>query len=290
MNILENDYLRVSVSPEGAELTSVFDKKNKLERLWSAEPDVWNRHAPILFPTVGRLLDNQYTYRGKSYTMPQHGFARDCTFSVIRENERMLSYVLTDSPETRANYPFPFSLQIDFNLVDNHVHVHHTVLNMGKFPMLFAIGGHPGFACPLLPGESLADYYIEFEHAETCARWYANEDGHIYKSEEKYLDDTTVIPYTDDLFSEDALVFKKLKSSRVSIKCNTNEHAVTMDYAGWPYLGIWSKAGGAPFICLEPWHGIADHVDHDGDLKKKEGMITLKPKQDFCCEYGLSFT
>lgn len=290
MSILENEYLRVAVKPEGAELTSIYDKANNLERLWQADPAVWNRHAPILFPFVGRLRDNTYCYRGYTYSLPQHGFARDSTFRLKRESATSVSYELSDTPESRANYPFAFALQLDYTLDGNKVRVAHTVANPGVETMYFSIGGHPAFRCPLLEGEAFSDYYIEFEKKETCARWYANGDGLIDRSEENYLLDTAIVPYTLDRFGEDALIFKHLDSTEVSIKSFKNAHAVTLDFAGWPYLGIWSKPGGAPFMCLEPWFGIADHAGHDGELTRKEGIMALEPGLNFCCEYSLAFT
>lgn len=290
MQHLENDFLRISASASGAELTRIFDKQNNLERLWSGDPAVWNRHAPILFPIVGRLRDNQYTFDGKEYSLPQHGFARDQVFKLKRQTPTTLAYELTDSDATRANYPFAFVLQVEYTLRGNEILVAYTVSNPGSGTMYFSIGGHPGFACPLLEGEKFNDYYIEFEKKETCARWYANENGLIHKVEENYLLDTEIIPYTMDRFKEDALVFKDLQSSRVSIKSFKNEHAVTLDFSAWPYLGIWSKPGGAPFICLEPWYGIADHTDQSGDLTKKEGIMPLEPGLNFCCAHRLLFS
>jgi galactose mutarotase-like enzyme len=290
MQHLENDYLRISASSSGAELTRIFDKKHSLERLWDADPAVWNRHAPILFPIVGRLLENRYVYGGKEYSLPQHGFARDCVFELKRQTTTTLSYELTDSENTRADYPFAFVLQVDYTLHKNQVRVAYTVSNPGTQTLYFSIGGHPGFACPLMEGEVFSDYYIEFEKKETCARWYADQNGLIYKKEADYLRDTAIIPYTMDRFREDALVFKELQSSRVSIKSFKNAHAVTLEFPGWPYLGIWSKPGGAPFICLEPWYGIADHTGHSGELTRKEGIMPLDPGLNFCCEYGLIFT
>ena len=290
MSTLENEYLRVSAKPEGAELTSIYDKANNLERLWQADPAVWNRHAPVLFPFVGRLRNNTYHYRGQSYSLPQHGFARDSTFRLKRESTTSVSYELSDTPELRANYPFAFTLQLDYTLSGNKVHVAHTVTNPGAETLYFSIGGHPAFRCPLLEGEAFSDYYIEFEKKETCTRWYANANGLIDRSEENYLLDTAIVPYTLDRFSEDALIFKHLDSTEVSIKSFKNAHAVTLDFAGWPYLGIWSKPGGAPFMCLEPWLGIADHAGHDGELTSKEGIMPLEPGLNFCCEYSLAFT
>ena len=290
MSTLENEHLRVSVKPEGAELTSIFDKTNNLERLWQADPSVWNRHAPVLFPFVGRLVNDTCHYRGKTYSLPQHGFARDCTFRLIRETSATISYELADTPETRANYPFAFKIQLDYSLHGNKVRVAHTVTNPGVETMYFSIGGHPAFRTTLLEGESFSDYYIEFEKKETCTRWYANGNGLIDRSEEKYLSNTALVPYTLDRFSEDALIFKNLESSEVSLKSFKNGHAVTLDFAGWPYLGIWSKPGGAPFVCLEPWFGIADAAGHDGELTRKEGIMRLESGLNFCCEYALTFT
>lgn len=290
MQHLENEYLRVEAKPEGAELTRIFDKEHGLERLWSADPKVWNRHAPILFPIVGRLLNNQYTYGGATYSLPQHGFARDCVFKVKRQTHTTISYELADSESTRATYPFAFHLQVDYSLHENQVRTACTVSNSGAKTLYFSVGGHPGFACPLLEEEKFNDYYIEFEKKETCARWYANANGIIHKVEENYLLDTAIIPYTLDRFKEDALIFKDLQSHRVSIKSFKNDRAVTLEFAGWPYLGIWSKPGGAPFICLEPWYGIADAVGHNGELTEKEGIMPLEPGLNFCCEYGLAFT
>lgn len=290
MQLLENDHLRVSVSAHGAELTSVLDKTNGMERLWSGNAAIWNRHAPILFPIVGRLVGDDYTYQGKTYSLPQHGFARDATFIMRKRTMESLSYHLKDSERTHAVYPFPFLLQVDYILRENEVRVAYTVSNTGNAPMYFSIGAHPGFACPLLPMEHFSDYFVEFEKPETCARWYVDESGLIARKEDNYLQDTQVIPYTLDRFSEDALIFKDLASNKVSIKCNKNDRVVTLDFAGWPYLGIWSKPDGAPFICLEPWHGIADHVQHDGDLTTKEGIIPLDAGLNFCCEYGITFS
>lgn len=290
MSTLENDHLRVSVKPEGAELTSIFDKANNLERLWQADPAVWNRHAPILFPFVGRLRNNTYQYRGTSYSLPQHGFARDCTFQLKRQSPTKVSYELSDTPETRSNYPFAFTLQLDYTLQGNQVRVAHTVSNPGADTLYFSIGGHPAFRTPLLEGEAFSDYYVEFEQKESCARWYANEQGLISRFKENYLGDSVVVPYTLDCFAEDALIFKHPRSRKVSIKSAKNRHAVTLDFDSWPYLGIWSKPGGAPFVCLEPWFGIADAADHDGELTRKEGIMHLESGLNFCCEYALTFT
>jgi galactose mutarotase-like enzyme len=179
---------------------------------------------------------------------------------------------------------------VDYTLVDNEIKVAYSVTNPAETAMYFSIGGHPGFACPLMPTEKFSDYYIEFEKPETCTRWYANESGNIDRAEENYLHDTRIIPYTLDRFGEDALIFKHLQSSEVSIKSEKNDHAVTLHFGGWPYLGIWSKPEGAPFICLEPWYGIADHVQHTGELTEKEGIMKLDGGLNFCCEYGLRFT
>lgn len=58
IHTIENDYLRVSVDDHGAELCSIFDKVHNREVIWQADPAYWKRHAPVLFPNVGRHFED----------------------------------------------------------------------------------------------------------------------------------------------------------------------------------------------------------------------------------------
>ena len=90
--VLENDSLMLEINADGAELTRIYDKKKKRDVLWEADPKVWGRHSPVLFPFVGRSFDNQYVHNGQVYPMGQHGFARDMVCSGgFRRNKKEIS-------------------------------------------------------------------------------------------------------------------------------------------------------------------------------------------------------
>src|SRR5699024_7785261 len=147
---LENEYIIVQAKQQGAELTSIRMKEDNTEYLWNADPSHWNRHAPILFPIVGRLVNNTYFVDGTAYEMSQHGFARDMTFDIIHQTDTSVSFLLTSTEETLKKYPFLFSLTVTYTLVDTKVVVDYKVENTGKKEMYFSIGAHPGFNCPIV--------------------------------------------------------------------------------------------------------------------------------------------
>ena len=149
LHTIENDYLKVTVSDHGAELTSVYDKAQDFERIWCADPAVWNRHAPVLFPFVGKVKDGAYHYNGNTYAMKtQHGFARDAEFTCIEETTDSITHKLVYSDETLEIYPFEFELLITHRFDAENprlLHVTWAVKNLGSDEMLYSIGGHPGF-------------------------------------------------------------------------------------------------------------------------------------------------
>ena len=151
-HILENERLRITVSDSGAELISVFDRDAGRERLWQADPAIWNRHAPILFPFVGKLTDGKYRVGGREYNMKtQHGFARDMDFICTKETETGVSHQLTATDETMASYPYDFRLTIEHSLdpaEPGRLNIRWVVENPGDTGMLYAIGGHPAFLPP----------------------------------------------------------------------------------------------------------------------------------------------
>lgn len=263
-----------------------MDTEQMLEFIWQADPQVWPRHAPVLFPIVGKLQDNSYSYQGQTYQLPQHGFARDEVFELVEEEANRLTFELRDSPATRRAYPFAFRLRISYELEGNTVTVRYGVRNPGDEELLFSIGGHPGFNCPLLPGELFTDYFLEFEQPETLERFLV-EDGLLTGETEKVMENKRVLPLRDDLFAKDALVLKSFASGRLTLKSNRHPHQVEVSYEGFPYLGIWSKPVGASFLCIEPWYGIASTIGSSTDLTQKEGIIGLPPGEEFSCSYTI---
>lgn len=283
---LKNEQLEITVKEQGAELTSIFSEPFNLEYLWQADPVFWPRHAPVLFPIVGKLKDNKYYFEGKDYSLNQHGFARDKTFKFMPSaNTNELIFVLKDDAETLATYPFHFEFHVVYTLHENTLQVIYKVINTGNSEMCFSLGGHPAFNCPLHENESFEDYFLEFNCNENAEKWLL-ENGLRSGKTEIVLDNEKILPLTEELFADDALVFKNLKSTSVKLKSKRTENGLDFNFIGFPYLGIWKKPG-AHFICIEPWFGVADDVNTDQEFSTKEGVLMLEAGEKFVCNYSI---
>lgn len=288
---LANRFLSVVISPQGAELTRISSRDGAVDYLWEGDPAVWKRHAPILFPIVGRLKNDRYVYEGVEYEMTQHGFARDLEFQVLERSGRdgqRVTMELTESDQTLAMYPFRFVLRVSYHLDDRVLETGYLVRNPADVPMYFSLGAHPAFRCPIDENETFSDHAIVFERPESAHRYYL-EDGLIASREDVFLNSTHVLPLAPALFERDALVFKDLVSKRVSLRNGFGSHRVAVEFPAFPYLGLWTKPGSECFICIEPWHGLADSIDADGDLTRKEGILRLEPGQTFQCAMRMRF-
>lgn len=285
MTIIENDYLRLTAQVKGAELTSIFDKERKIEYLWQADTKHWGRHAPVLFPIVGRLQENSFSYNGNSYSMNQHGIARDMNFQVLETTENSVLFCLKSKGKTLKLFPFHFNLRIRYTLEEKTVKVTYEVVNPFLEPLYFSVGGHPAFNCPLGEGEKRSDYQLVFDEKETVSTQELT-DGLRNGTTREILNQADSLPLTNDLFDNDALIFNDLKSSSVTLQ-KGDEKKWTFHFEGFPYLGIWSKSSESPFVCIEPWFGIADSTAHNQDFKEKEGIIKLEPSKIFDCNYSI---
>lgn len=286
MHSIENKFLRISTKEQGAELTSIFKMSSKKEYLWQAEAAFWGRHAPVLFPIVGRLKDDQYYIGKKAYSMKQHGLARNLDFSMIRNDGYSIIFELKATPETLKQYPFPFLLNIQYTLKENDLIVYYRVTNPAKTALYFSIGGHPAFNCPIHKGTKRSDYQLVFDKKET-AKTQRLTNGIRNNKTTAILKKEQVLKIKKTLFDEDALVFENLKSNKVCLQ-KGKKKVLTFDFKGFPYLGIWSKNQEAPFVCIEPWYGIADKENHNQQLSEKEGIIKLNGKESFDCYYAIT--
>ncbi|MEI6285823.1 MAG: aldose 1-epimerase family protein [Bacillota bacterium] len=284
MYTIENDRIRVVAKSDGAELTSIKTKADDLEYLWQADKQHWSRHAPVLFPFVGRLKNDSYSYKGKNYSVGQHGFARDKEFVLSAQSENYLEFSLQSDASTRVLYPFDFKLKIGYRIKGCSVAVEYTVSNTGKNEMLFSIGAHPGFNIPLFAGEAIEDYLLQISQAES-ASIHLLDGPHYSGQTELFFDNAAEHHLTMELFKNDALVFKGLASKTVALVNKANGKGIAVDCKNWPYVGVWMPPAGAPFVCIEPWYGLADNVNHDGSLDNKEGIIRLAPGGQFACRF-----
>ncbi|WP_246451736.1 aldose 1-epimerase family protein [Alkalicella caledoniensis] len=287
MITLENEKVVVRAKSQGAELTSILLKEDNTEYLWQGNPKFWARHAPILFPIVGKLVDNTCCIDNKTYNMSQHGFARDMEFEVISQSDTEVVFVLNSSEETLRKYPYFFDLRVIYKVINNDIVITYIVKNTGSEDMYFSIGAHPAFNWPFGPDGIQDGYYLEFEQAETIGSRVLNE-GVISNNVAPVLNNQNIIQLDTSLFKDDALILQGLNSNKVSIKTNSSRKSVTVDFNGFPYLGIWSKPEGAPFVCIEPWFGIADTESSTGNIKEKEGILRLNPGKEFSCEYKIT--
>ncbi len=280
MFIIESQQLKATINPIGAELTSLVHKTNGLEYMWSGDPAVWGKHSPVLFPIIGTLKNNAFLYKGQSYPLSRHGFAREQQFAVESNTADSITFLLKSNDDTLKVFPFPFELRLKYTALDTSLALTYEVTNTGKEEMYFSVGGHPAFKVPLVEGTAYSDYYLRFDQPETAPRWPISPDGLIENSPLPLLNNTQQLPLTKELFQKDALVFKSLASSKIAIRSAATPHGLEMDFPGFPFYGIWA-AKNADFVCLEPWCGIADPVDHNQDITTKEGINKLIAKEVF---------
>lgn len=265
------------VDSHGAELKSLKFLKTNEEFMWDADPEFWERTSPVLFPIVGGLKNDKYSYRGITYEMGQHGFARDNKFEVIFHGESKIIFLFESNEETLKKYPFEFKFYMEYSLENGCLSIEYKVENLSQEEMFFSVGAHPAFSTPIDEDIKISDYYLEFEKNET-ASILPLEGRNISRNTIKFLENSKKIELTKDLFKNDALIFKELDSQKVSLKCKKNTRVVTMDYSNFEYIAFWNKVG-AEFVCLEPWNGIADFIDASGRLEEKDGILKLEGKE-----------
>ena len=287
MHIIENDQLRVTVSDHGAELTGIFDKKNNREVIWNADPAYWKRHAPVLFPNVGRYYEDHCLIGGKTYTSGQHGFARDMEFVCTEETENSVTHLLEATEETKKIWPYVFQLYITHTLNDRDLTVIWKVVNNDQETMYFTIGGHPAFRFAK-PEETKADYVLKVPGKEkleyvlidiSCGCANVDEVHTLQLSEETY-------PLSDELFAKDALVVDNGQIEEAWLCHKDGTPYVGVRSEGFPNYGIWSVEG-APFVCLEPWMGRCDNAGFNAELSEKPNVNKVEAGEKFIKDYTI---
>ncbi|BDD00870.1 aldose 1-epimerase family protein [Persicobacter psychrovividus] len=288
--VIENDFLKAKIKHDGAELCSLINKTTGKELIWQADPKVWRRHAPILFPFVGRMKDDQYTHEGKTYKMGQHGFARDRQFDVKSASAEKVLFTLTADEESLKIYPFAFELRVQYALEEKKLVIGYQVVNTDQKEILFSIGAHPGFNVPLNEGEHFNDHSLCFEQEEQLDRHMLAENGLFDgRVDMGYLSGKRHLTLNFDKFDEDALVFEDYQSAHVDL-VNLKEKTALLrfHFKNFPYLGIWTKPKAhANYICIEPWFGIADYTSGNEELADKAGIQRLPEGHSFGCQYAV---
>lgn len=275
---LENEQIRAVIETIGAELQELKNLTNGISYLWSGDPAYWGKFSPILFPIVGTLKENTYYHNNHPYSLPRHGFARERNFECIQQTADSASFLLTDDASTKEVFPFAFQLVIRYTLLNNLLSCAYMVTNPGSEDLYFSIGAHPAFAVPVGASSEAPhyeDYFLQFNQSSSLQR-YQLDKGLIGKETAEILLENHRLPLSNSLFQDDAIVLKNLPDTSISLRTDKHAHGLDFDFRDFPFFGIWA-APNAPFICLEPWCGIADSIDHNQQLEQKEGINQLQP-------------
>lgn len=266
---LHNDTYAIKISPLGAELKSFTCKG--VEYLHHGDKTYWHRSSPTLFPIVGRLKNNNYKYKSKKYTLPIHGFTRFCEFELVNQTQNSLTFLLRENSDTLKHYPFKFNLEIKYTLNKEYLRIDYDIFS--DEDILFSLGAHPAF----LLHANIDDTYMEFEQEESADALCLDLTLGCISHSKKEMLNSKQLGLHKEIFSKDALIFKNLNSKSVMFKNSQNKRAVKVDFDGFEYLAFWAPVG-APFVCIEPWCGVADDIDTNHRFENKNSIINL-PKQ-----------
>lgn len=271
--IIKNEFLKAVISSHGAELIKLIDNEG-VNRMHTPSEDTWNRVSPILFPQISRIPSSEYKVNGKVYKMPTHGFIRDSQFTVVNSTENEITFMYSSDERTLTMYPYEFNFFVTYKLLNNILEVSFKVENPSNNKLLYMLGGHPGFRVPLFDDEKYTDYQVLFQTKETAERMCL-VDGFLANKYEGYLFDTNAINLNHNLFINDALIFKNLRSKYVDIVSKNHNKKIRFHFVGFEILAIWSKEKeNVNLLCLEPWNGIQKDfvIDHE-----KMGVLEIEP-------------
>lgn len=273
---LKNENITIQVKSLGAELTSLKTNNDDHEYIWTGDSKFWSGQSPVLFPTIGSLSGGTMTVDGKTYSMGNHGFARREEFKLIESTEERLVYSLKYSEKTLAVYPYKFELQLAYTLEGSSVKISYNVINLDDKNIYFQLGTHPGFNCPMEDNLSLSDYFLKFSETETAKRYYC-DTGNLFieNHEELVFEESDQLKLNPEMFYDGAFLFRDIKSKEITLKTEKDPKFVKVSNENFPYLGIWQPKD-APFICIEPWHGLTEPASFTGEFKDKELMVELK--------------
>ncbi len=285
---LKNSEISIGVESLGAELKSLKKLDTGTEYMWCGDARFWNRTSPILFPFVGSAKDKKFRTKGQTYSMTQHGFARDMEFALLSHTEDELWFGLGSDEGTLEKYPYEFCLKLGYRIQGNKVAVLWQVENPGTETLPFSIGGHPAFNCPIQEGAARSGYFLDFGQVDNVLSTRISENGLALNEQDAYSLDNGMLPITDHLFDHDALVIENDQTHTVSL-CRPDKSSyvkVTMDA---PLFGVWSPAGSpvAPFVCIEPWHGRCDKEDFTGTLEEREWGSQIAPGEVWKASYTI---
>ncbi|SFR82772.1 aldose 1-epimerase family protein [Sphingomonas jatrophae] len=266
--------LTATISPRGAELQSLTDRQGR-GYLWDGDAAWWGGRSPILFPVIGVVNGGTIRVDGRAYTMPKHGVVRHRDFALVEAGDSAATFRLEADAETLAAYPFEFALEVSYRIEDATLAMQARVENRGAAAMPASFGFHPAFRWPL-PGGERDGQRLVFEHAEHEPIRRIDPAGQLQARTfpSPIVGDTLTLE--DGLFEEDALILDGLWSRAATLE-SPGARSLRIEWPGMPLLGVWTKPG-APFICIEPWQGVADPQGYAGEFRDKPGVVEIPPE------------
>ncbi|MBR3840456.1 MAG: aldose 1-epimerase family protein [Erysipelotrichales bacterium] len=284
---IQNDKYVAEFILEGAQLVSLKDKNDGTEFIHDGKKG-WGQHNPTLFPIVGKLKGGKTIINGKPYEMGQHGVVRRAQFELCEQTDTSITFKFEADEESLSHYTYKFTMYKSYELVGNELTISHRIVNDDNVPMVFSIGHHPAFKCPLYEDEKMSDYHIEFECEEDLKLTKIDLESGLFTNviyvNEGAKGNSYALPF--DIETLNTLVFENLKSSFVSLV--GPKHKVSVSTVAHPFYGIWHVKD-ENFICLEPWLSHSDTVDSDGIFENKVGMITLEAGKSYLNTYSIRF-
>ena len=286
---IQNALLAVRVCARGAELQSVKGADGT-EYLWQGDPVYWEGRSPVLFPYIGRMIDRQYEYGGKTYSMDIHGFAPYADFEMVRQTAESITFRLQANDWTLKQYPWLFAFDVEYALEHKKLIISYTVTNRDDKTMFFAVGGHPGINLPLVDGEKFEDYRIRFSEPSNPRRIVFTPDCYVDDYTIPYnLKDRTYIPLTHELFDNEAIVLQDSPKT-VTIENTKSGHCVTASFSQMKYIGFWHAVKmDAPYVCIEPWSSLPSSKGEKTVLENQQDLLRLAPGKSNTYRWELCF-
>ena len=284
---ISNNKLKLTIDSHGAEIRSLIRISDSKELMWQADSTYWGRTSPVLFPLVGNYYGKQSIYKGKTYEMGQHGFARDMEFSLVSQSDKDMYFKLMSDESTLQKYPFAFTLIIGYILEDDRVVVSWRVDNTNDETMYFSIGAHPAFNC------DLDTYTLRFTKGDEALDSIVSNviddggSGCLSDNQDTYKLDKGILRMSDELFAKDALIIEDSQADRVTIVDDNGQDMVAVTCPS-SLFGVWSPTmKHAPFVCIEPWYGRCDRVGFNQHLEEREHSNSLLAGQSFEASYEI---
>lgn len=287
---LQNDFFSIEVNDKGGELWNIVDKKeDNLLRLWNGNPLVWDKRAPIVFPICGRLRNDTFIDRDKTYTCPIHGFARFENHKLEKKSLNSICFSLLWNEKTLSQYPWKFRLTTCYELIGRNLFCSYLIENLDNRIMPFNVGYHAGFNCPFENKFNIEDYHLKFEKCESPICHPINDYGVLTGEKFIFNNNSNVIPLSHNSFPT-SFCLSGLRSDFIQLEEIPSGRYIRVYIKGFPYLNLWSKPNEIHFICIEPWYGLPDLVNSTQSLLNKNGIQLLQPGNTFQCVQRIEFS